>query len=105
AGFLEGDVADNTRLAFRRFDAVDADIDDHGARLDPVTAHQAGTSNGNDEDIRRPAEVRRVLRARMRHGDGAVFGEQQLRHRLADDVRLADDDGMEAGKVCAEAIL
>ena len=32
----------------------------------------------------------------MGNGDGAIFGQQQLRHGLADDVGAADDHGLEA---------
>ena len=39
----------------------------------------------------------------MGDGNGGVCREQERRHRLADDVGAADDDGAFAGKV-AEAV-
>ena len=40
-----------------------------------------------------------VAGARVDDGHGAAFAEQELRHRLADDVRAADDHGVQAGEV------
>ena len=104
AGLLEGDVADDARLAVD-LHAVDADVEDHRPRLDPVTAHETGPTDRDDEDIGSAAKLRRVPRARMGDGHRAVFRKQQLRHRLADNVGFADHHGMEAGEVFAEPVL
>ena len=53
-GFGESDIADEPRFAVGRVDAIDADIDDHGAGLQPVAPHQLGTADRDDENIRAP---------------------------------------------------
>ena len=53
-GFGIGDVADQPRLALaalRRRNAVHADVDHHGAGLDPDAAHQFRPADGGDDDI------------------------------------------------------
>ena len=88
-----GDVADELRLAVLAGDAVDADVDHDRAGLDPVALDHLGTADGGDDDVgaaaRRPARSRGL---RVGDGHGAALAEQELRHRLADDVRAADDD-------------
>ncbi len=81
-------------------DAVDADVDHGGAGLDPVALDEARPADRGDQDIGLPALARQILGcANGRHTDRAVFAQQQLRHRLADDVRAADHDGAQARKV------
>ena len=58
-GFVIGDVADEPRLALAllgRRDAVDADIDDGRAGLDPVALDHLRPADGGDEDVGRAAE-------------------------------------------------
>ena len=45
-----------------------------------------------------PAHRRQIARLGMGDGDGGVLGEQQLRHRLADDVGAADHHRLHAGE-------
>ena len=99
-----GDIADEARLALAllgRRDAVDADVDDGGAGLDPVALDHFGAADGGDQNVGGAGERRQVLGAAMGDGDGAVGGKQQVGHRLADDVGAADDDGVEAGQILA----
>ena len=84
--------------------AVDADVDHRRARLDPVAADHLGPADGGDDDVGAAHDVGQVAGSRMGDGDGALSPEQQLRHRLADDVRAADHDRVEPGKV-AELLL
>ena len=42
------------------------------------------------------AHRRKIARARVGDGHRGVRGEQELRHRLADDVAPPDDDGVRA---------
>ena len=72
--------------------AIDADIDHHGAGIDPFTADElrlpiAATSIGASD------LGRQIARARMADGERGVALEQQERHRLADQVAGSDDDG------------
>jgi hypothetical protein len=60
-----------------------------------------GPADGGDQDIGVAADARKILGARMRRGDGGVGGEQQRRHRLAEQVGAADHDGVEAGEIRA----
>src|SRR5690606_38089473 len=52
-------------------------------------------------DVGAAAQFRQIGRARMGDGDGAVGGQKQVGHRLADNVGATDDDGVEAGQVAA----
>ena len=79
-------------------DAVDADIDHRGAGLDPVAAHHLGLADRGDQDVGAARHRRQVARARMGDRHGAMLGEQQRRHRLADDVGAADHHRLGAGE-------
>ena len=80
-----------------RVEAVDADVNDRGAWLHVRLGHKAGAANRRDEHIRFRRKLRQIGRARMRDGHGRVAMQQQERHRLADDVAAADDDGARPG--------
>ncbi len=49
------------------------------------------------QDVGLAADRRQVRRPRVADGHGGVAVQQQQRHRLADDVAAADDDGVRAG--------
>ena len=51
ASFVEGDVADQLRLAVLACHAGDADVDHHRARLDPVAADQPRRAGRGDDDV------------------------------------------------------
>ena len=57
-----------------------------------------------DDDVGAADDIGEVARPRMGDGDGAALLDQQLRHRLADQDRAADDDGVEPRKL-AEPVL
>ena len=97
-GFVERDVADQLARAVGLLDPLLPDVDHRRARLDPVAADQLGPADRGDDDVGAPNGGGQIARARMRDGDRAVRPKQQLRHRLADDVRAADHDGVEPGK-------
>ena len=63
--------------------------------------HHFRPADGGDQDVGGARQRRQVLGAAVGDGDGAVGGEQQIGHRLADDVGAADDDRVEAGQVLA----
>ena len=85
-------------------DAVDADVDDGRARLDPVAPDHLRPADGGDDDVGPPHDRGQVAGARMGDGHGAALAEQQLRHRLADDVGAADHHRVEPGEL-AELLL
>ena len=97
-GLGEGDIAHEPALAALAGDAVDADIDHGRARLDPVAAHHLGAARGGDQDVGAARHGGQVAGARMGQSDGAMFGQQQRRHRLADDVGAADHHRLGAGE-------
>ena len=59
----------------------------------------SGRPDRGDEDVGAADDGGQVAGPAVGDGDGAVLAEQQLRHRLADDVRAADHHRFEAGKV------
>ena len=77
---------------------VDADVDHGRARLDPVAAHHFRPADRGDQQIGAAAHRRQIAGLGMRDGHGGVFGQQKLRHRLADDVGAADHHRFEAGE-------
>src|SRR5260221_6832461 len=99
----EGDVADDAPLAGLPYsgalDAVDADIDHRRARLEPGAADEFRPADRGDDDIGAAAQFGQIAAARMRHRDGAALAQQQQRHRLADDVRAAEDERIQPGEI------
>ena len=79
-----------------RGDAVDADVDHGRAGLDPVAANKFRTADGDAQKFGAPAQLGQISRVRMRDGDGRVLVEQHLRQRIADDMRAADHQRVEA---------
>ena len=84
------------RKSCRRL-AVDADVDHGRAGLQPVAPDHLRPADRGDDDVGAADDVGQVAGAAVGDGDGAILAEQQLRHRLADDVRAADDHRLEAG--------
>ena len=76
--------------------AVHADVDDRRAGLDPVAADHPRAADGGDQDVGAAADRGEVARARVARRDRRVGREQQLRHRLAEEVRAADHDRLGA---------
>ena len=79
-----------------RADAVHADVDHDRAGLDEVALDQARSTDGRDQHVRARAHRAQIARARVADRDGRVLGQQQLRHRLAEQVRASDDDRLGA---------
>ena len=71
--------------------AVDADIDNDRALLDHIGRDEARFADSGDQNIRAAADLCEILCAAVADGDRAVTVQQQHTHRLADDVRAADD--------------
>ena len=90
----KGHIADQSRLAVGARQAVDADIDHGGARLDPVAAHHFRLADGGVDQVGAGAQLCEIARARMRDGHGGVFVEQQLQQQAADQIGAADHDGV-----------
>src|SRR3546814_2030983 len=92
--FRGSDIAHQTGLAFFcTGNAVDADVDDHRSRLDPVALHHFGHAHRRNHNVRPVNDRSEIARAAMRQGNGAVFLEQKLRHRLAHAIGAAHDNG------------
>ena len=83
---------------------VHPDIDDSSARLDEGLRHQSRPADGCNENVRAAADLCEIWRSRVTHGYRCVTMQQQQRHRLADDVAAADDDGVTSGDRDALAI-
>src|SRR5882724_6026212 len=73
-----------------------ADIDDCGARANPVGLDVAGFAHSRDDDIRPANDAGEVASFGMAGGDGGIGVHKQKRHRFANDVAAAEDDGVGA---------
>ena len=82
------------RIAERH--AVDSDIDDRRARLDPVAAHHFGSTDGRQQDVALTAEGGQVSGLRVGHGHRAVGGQKELRRGAAHQRRAADHHRVQA---------
>lgn len=95
--FGEIHVAGEAVAVFRGgvFDAVDADVDDDGARFDPIGFDHFGATDGGDDDVGAAANGGEVVRTGVGDGDGGVnaFCHEKECHGLADDHGATDDDG------------
>ena len=81
------DVADEARLG-----PVHADVDDRRARLHHLGRDEPGEAGRDHEHVRVEGVAREIVRLRVAERHGRVRLHQQVEHRLADDVRPADDD-------------
>jgi hypothetical protein len=77
-------------------DAVGANVDDCGPRLDPVWLDVASFAYSGDEDIGAAEDTGQIARFGMTNGDGGVGMHEEKRHWFADDVAAAEDDGVGA---------
>ena len=83
-----------------RANAVDADVDDDGAGLDPVALDHLRLAHRRDQNIGAPTGRpggRGVLECAI--VTVQFSAEQQRRHRLADDVGAAEHDRIGAGQI------
>ena len=82
----------------RSRDPVDADVDDRRARLARTPASRSPAGRSRRPGCRpRAATAARSGVLRVADRDRRVALQQQHRHRLADDLAAADDDGARAG--------
>src|SRR5215471_20580898 len=86
--FAKIHIAHDPRFAIR-VDAIDADIDDRGARPDPSAANEFGPADRDTEDLGALAQRWQIARSGMRDRHRRIFLEQELRQRTADDMREA----------------
>ena len=71
--------------------SVDADVDDHRARLDPVAFHQTGSADRHGDDIAAGNHICKVAREFMAANRRAAGQQQLQRERPADVIGNADD--------------
>src|SRR5882762_9832076 len=75
-------------------DFICADIDDYGARANPVGLDVAGFAHSRDDDIRPANDAGEVASFGMADGHRGICMHQQKRHRFANDIAAAEDDGV-----------
>src|SRR5882757_5394502 len=75
---------------------IGANIYDRGARTNPVGLDVAGFAHSRDDDIRPADDAGEVASFGMADGDGGIGMHEQKRHRFANDVAAAEDDGVGA---------
>src|SRR5690606_14673828 len=75
------DIADQTGLAaILARNAVDANVDDGCAFLDPVALDHFWTANSSNQNVGGAADRWQILGAAMRDGDGCIGCEKQVCH-------------------------
>ena len=84
-GGIEIDIADQPAI-----DTVDADVNHHRARLDPLSPDTAGGADRGHDQIGLPQRVGQFAIA-MTEGGCCVGGEQHHGHGFADNVAAADN--------------
>src|SRR5262249_12145811 len=77
---------------------IDSNVDHRGAWLDPVSANHFGPANCGDQQVGPAAHGWKIVCSGMRNGHCRIFSQEQLRHRLANNVCTADDDRLQASK-------
>src|SRR5690606_490835 len=82
-------------------EAVDADVDDVGALLDPGALDQTGPAHRGHHDVGLSHLGLEVRRARVADRHGGVGAEEKEGHRLAHDVGAPDDHGLLPARVAA----
>src|SRR5205807_6412131 len=75
-------------------DFVRADIDHGGAGFEPVGLDVASFAHGGDDDVRAADDAGKIARFGMADGDSSVGVHEEQRHRFANDVAAAEDDGV-----------
>ena len=74
--------------------AIDAHVDHGRTRLDHLRRHEPLPADSGHEDVGAPRVAREIVGARVADRHGHVLGEEQHRHRLADDLAAADHHGL-----------
>lgn len=92
---VEVDIADGFGLEVwgGAGDAVDADVDDQGARLDHVAGDQVRDAGGGDQDVGGAGDVGEAGGPFVAGDDGGFLAHEEDGDGLADDVAGTDDDG------------
>ena len=88
AGRFELDIAYQAAVVH----AVDADINDDGARFDPLPFDQPGLSYADHQDIRPAHFIFEIIRKAVGCGGGAACQQQLHGHRATNNIGCADDD-------------
>ena len=97
--FRERDIANKFRFPVGSRDAVYTDVDDDGARLDPVTTHHLRLPDGCDQYVGAAQDRRKITGFRMSNRYRATLGQQQRRHRFADDIGASEHDRLGACQI------
>jgi hypothetical protein len=101
AGGLVVHITDETLARFLRGvrDVVGADVDDDGARLEPLAPHKLGLANSGDNDVGGPDDVLKVLGSGMALGHSGILLPEQGADGRADNVGATENHGAGPGKV------
>ena len=92
------DVPDKPALFLARFgwQSIDPDIDHRRTGFEPFGLDHFCSAYRSDNDICAAHDSGQILRAAMSDGDRGISIEQQLRHRLPDNVGAANDNRLKA---------
>mmetsp|Transcript_13814 Transcript_13814/g.39542 ORF Transcript_13814/g.39542 Transcript_13814/m.39542 type:complete len:249 (-) Transcript_13814:216-962(-) len=92
------------KLLGRVIDGINADINDHAARLQPGPSNKVWLANGSNNDVCSAHVLQIVLGARVQDLDCGVHRLEQRRHGHADDVGAAQDHRVLARDLHAAAL-
>jgi len=92
------DIADQS-IARLAGNAINPHINHDRSGLEPAGIDQLWSTHRCNHDVRQPAQCRRIDTTRVHHADRAVGLQQQRCHGFANNVRAADDDGVQATQV------
>ena len=83
--------------------AVHAHIKHHGAGFDHIGREHIALAHGGHDHIGLPRDGGQIGRAAVADGDGGVLRQQHQRHGLAHDIAAANDHGVLAPQLVADA--
>lgn len=81
-----------SRLLRRVRLVVDTDVDDNGARLEPVSLHHLGLTNGSDNNVRILHDTSNIGGLRVADSHSSVGILEQVAHGATDDIAAAEND-------------
>ena len=81
---------------FLRRNAIDAHINDSCPRLHHIRSDEVWLADGSNQDVCLSGDFGKILRMRVTDRYGSILGQQQMQHRLANNIAATDDYSLPA---------